>query len=64
MAWMGLWWIVGLGLLIAFVWAIARAATTGTSAPLESPETVLKRRYANGEMSGDEYEQRLRDLRK
>lgn len=64
MAWMGLWWLVGLGLLVVFVWAIARAASSGTSAALESPETVLKRRYANGEMSGDEYEKRLRDLRK
>lgn len=63
MAWMGLWWIVGLGLLVVFVWAIARAAGSGTSVQ-ESPETLLKRRYANGEINREEYEQRLSDLRK
>ena len=38
MAWMWLWWIGGLALLVLFVWAIARA--TGSPAPRgeDSPE--------------------------
>jgi putative membrane protein len=66
MAWMGLWWIVGLGVLVLFVWAIARAASV-SAAPAgreDSPETILKRRYARGEIEHDEYERRLGDLRK
>jgi uncharacterized membrane protein len=59
------WWIVGLGVLVLFVWAISRAATPSTPAGGgESPETVLKRRYASGEIDQPEYERRLTDLRK
>ena len=68
MAWMLTWWIVGLGVLVLFVWAIARAATPSTPGPPgaseESPETILKRRYARGEVDHDEYERRLSGLRK
>lgn len=68
MAWMWLGWIVGLGVLALFVWAIARAAASATPASSagreESPETILKRRYARGELDHDEYERRLSGLRK
>lgn len=63
----GMWlgWIVGLGLVLILVWAIARAA--GTSGPVrseDSPETIVKRRYARGELDRDAYERLLSDLRK
>jgi putative membrane protein len=65
MGWMWLWWIGGLGVLLLFVWAVARAAATSGSGPGEdSPETILKRRYARGEIDREEYEHRLSDLRK
>jgi putative membrane protein len=68
MGWMWLWWIIGLGVLVLFVWAIARATGPSTLAPPagreESPETILKRRYARGEIDHEEYERRLTDLRK
>jgi len=62
---MWLWWIVGLGALGLLVWAVAR----GAGPPLpprgeDSPETILKRRYARGEVDREEYERRLTDLRK
>ncbi|HEY5616522.1 MAG TPA: SHOCT domain-containing protein [Vicinamibacterales bacterium] len=62
---MWLWWIVGLGVLVLLVWAIARAAAS--PAPLQggdSPEAILKRRYARGELDREEYDRRLSDLRK
>lgn len=65
MAWMGLWWIGGLALLVLLVWAIVRAAGS-SAAPRgeDSPEAILKRRYARGEVDREEYERRLTDLRK
>jgi putative membrane protein len=63
MGWMWLWWIVGLALLVAVIWAVARAATPQRPADHESPEAILKRRYARGEVDREEYERRLKDLR-
>lgn len=62
---MWLWWIVGFAILAVLVWAIAR--TAGTSGPErgdDSPEAILKRRYARGEIDRNEYEHKLNDLRK
>lgn len=65
MGWMGLWWIVGLALLFLVVWAAARAGSSpGSARAEESPETILKRRYARGEIDREEFDRRLTDLRK
>lgn len=65
MGWMGLWWIVGLALLVLIVWAAARAGSSpGSVRTEEPPETTLKRRYARGEIDRDEFDRRLTDLRK
>lgn len=65
MGWMGLWWIVGLAVLAGLVWAVARAAAAPPPPHGEdSPETILKRRYARGEVDREEYERRLADLRR
>lgn len=65
MGWMWLWWIVGLAVLVVFVWAVAKAAgTSGSGGGEDSPETILERRYARGEIDRNEYEHRLNDLRK
>jgi len=58
---MWLWWVFGLALVLAVIWAGARAAAPGPDH--ETPEAILKRRYARGEMDREEYERRLRDLR-
>ena len=63
--WMWLWWIFGLVVLVLFVWVISRgAAGSALTRGDDSPETILKRRYARGEMDREEYERRLTDLRK
>lgn len=65
MGWMGLWWLFGLLLLVLVVWAVARAAGAPVSGRgEESPEAILKRRYARGELDEQEYERRLNNLRK
>ncbi len=47
-------WIVWIPLLIFFIWLIIRDKTT---VPLkETPMEVLKRKFANGEITAEEYE--------
>jgi putative membrane protein len=64
MGWMWLWWVVGLALLVAIVWAVMRAAMPTSAGDRPSPEAILKGRYARGEIDQQEYERRLADLRK
>jgi putative membrane protein len=67
MEWMGLWmvfaWIVGLAMLAIFVWFVARAVAGPVSRAEDTPEQILKRRYARGELDREEYLSRLSDLR-
>jgi uncharacterized membrane protein len=55
--------VVGFGLvvLVLLVWLIAKAVG-GTSRD-DTPEQILKRRYAKGEIDHDEYQRRLEDVR-
>lgn len=63
MGWMGLWWILIVPAIVAAIWFAATASRRrGESG--ESPEQVLKRRYANGELERDTYEQMLDELRR
>lgn len=62
---MWIWWLVGLIVIVALVWAVLRASGRGTGGTAAaSPEERLKQRYANGEIDEEEYGKRLRDLRK
>jgi putative membrane protein len=56
------WWILWAVLIIGVIWMIRRPANP--SREDDSPETILKRRYARGEIDREEYERRLADLRK
>jgi len=69
MWWMPFGWVLGLAVLILLVWIIARAAggfpAGGFPGRVEdSPEQILKRRYAKGEIDREEYERRLSDIRR
>lgn len=60
---MGLFWVVILIAVIALVlWLAGSRRLPWTSD--ESPEAILKRRYARGEISREQYESMLRDLRR
>jgi putative membrane protein len=63
----GLMWVFWLAVVVVVVWAVVRflgGSSRGTTGAAESPEDVLKKRYARGEISKEEYEQILQDLRK
>ena len=57
---MGLWWIVGVALVVWLVWIANRGS--GKSMAGDSAVDLLHKRYASGEIGRDEYEQKKRDL--
>lgn len=63
MIWMTISWIAGIGLFSLFIWLLISAIDREPEST-DSPEDVLRRRYAAGEIESDEYERRLAELRK
>lgn len=57
---MGLWWLLIIAAVGLVLWFAARRGRGGQ----ESPEQMLKRRYANGDIDRETYERMLEDLRK
>lgn len=62
--WMALWWTLGLAIFVSLVWLVTRAAAGPSARIEETPEQILKRRYASGEIDHEEYERRLINVRK
>jgi putative membrane protein len=62
LGWLGMLAFVG-AIALAVVWAVrALSSTDGHSAAGETPEEVLRRRFAAGEITREEYEQMRRVL--
>lgn len=69
-SWMGPWgWLVILVLLGILVWALAGHRRSGSQSRSDSPVDdrisameILKRRYAQGEMSREEFERKKEDI--
>lgn len=61
---MGLGMVFWLTVLIFVVWIVAKTGGGQSWRSDETPEQILKRRYARGEIEREEYERRLSDLRK
>jgi len=59
---MWLWWLLAIGLIAVVAWAVMRSASRSGNGTTETPQDVLKRRYARGEIDKEEYEKRLQDL--
>lgn len=62
--WMVLWWAAGLVVLVLLVRLIAGPSGAWALRGDDTPEQILKRRYARGEIDRDEYQHRLEDLRR
>lgn len=62
--WMVLWWVAGIVVLVLLVRFVAGAAGRVSPGGDDTPEQILKRRYAKGEIDRDEYQRRLEDLRR
>jgi len=62
--WMVLWWAAGIVVLVLLVRLMAGAAAGYPPRGDETPEQILKRRYAKGEIDREEYQRRLEDLRR
>lgn len=58
------WWAFRVLLIAGIVWFLAKQVAGRATGQKDTPETILERRYGRGEISRDEYEQRLNDLRK
>jgi putative membrane protein len=53
------WWIFWIVVIIALVWLLSQRRTGAPPPPRkESPLELLQRRYAAGEISTEEYEER------
>ena len=62
--WMVLWWVAAIVVLGLVVRLVAGSLGSPGSRADESPEQILKRRYAKGEIEREEYQRRLEDLRR
>ncbi|MGB7217379.1 MAG: SHOCT domain-containing protein [Vicinamibacterales bacterium] len=62
--WMLLWWVGGIFVLLLLVRLVAQAPGGFSPRGDETPEQILKRRYARGEIEREEYQRRLEDLRR
>lgn len=62
---MGLWWIIGIVVLIAAIWPLWQRFNRNNSPgqrPGKSALDILKERYAKGEIDKQEFEERKKDL--
>ncbi|MBO0341047.1 SHOCT domain-containing protein [Flagellimonas profundi] len=62
----GMMWFIWIPLILVGVWIILKLMKTNgfNEQKKESPLEILKRRYANGEISTQEYEQRKKMIEK
>lgn len=62
MGWMALWWVLLPVLIAALAWAALKGARTPNSSS-ESPEEILRRRYARGDVDDETFRHMLEELR-
>ena len=65
MGWMMYGWLIWLVIVVGVVWIVVRSASRAPGAgpgAEDSPETILKRRYARGDITKEQFETLKRDL--
>jgi putative membrane protein len=53
-----LWWLFWILVIVAVWWAFTRRPSGPSAPPREAPLDRLQRRYADGEITTEEYEER------
>lgn len=61
--WWPVWPLLWIGLIVAAVWVFGRRFRERPQNGAERARGILAERYARGEISGDEYRERLEQLR-
>lgn len=56
------WLLLVVGVVLLAVWAVQKFVTGGSGKVEESALDILKKRYARGEISREEYEEKKRDI--
>lgn len=56
--------LLAIAVVAVLVWVIIRATNRPDEPRHDTAEQILKQRYARGEISKEEYEQKLADLRR
>ena len=56
------WIILVVGIVFLVVWVVQKAIGTGPAGPNESALDLLKKRYAKGEITKEEFEEKKRDI--
>lgn len=66
MGWgMGFGWLIGIVVLVVVIWFISRIVNSNQERPLlptKSALDILNERYARGEISKQEYEEKKKDI--
>lgn len=63
MGWMGIWWIVGAAVIALVIWALIRYSRVPLNSSSESPDKILKRRFAKGDIDHATYKRMLTELK-
>lgn len=56
------WWLFAVAAVLAVVWMLYRALAQPREPSPDSAEDILKRRYASGDLSREEFQRKLDDL--
>ncbi len=64
---MGFGWIIGIGIVVLIVWLVMRTTNQGFQHHEQTKDEnssldILKQRYAKGEISKEEFEEKKKDL--
>jgi putative membrane protein len=60
---MWFWWILAVAIILAAIWFGLRRGRMSGPRGDRTPEELLKRRYAQGEITREQYRERLEELR-
>jgi putative membrane protein len=60
---MSIWWLLPAALVAVVAWVLLKSPRNPASGPSSSPEEILKRRYAKGEIDRETYQRMVTELK-